>query len=104
VLVDLILQRPDIAIRRLVLEPGEAMPWHVDPCRRFSICLQGAELTIEVRATGQFETVPVNPGMTGWDDPSAKVHRAINTGPSSYEEIVVFLIEPAGIDFQPEMS
>jgi hypothetical protein len=103
VLVEVFLSRPDIAIRKLLLEPGEATPWHVDPCRRFSIALQGEQLTIEDRETGQREAIQLEPGMTGWDEPSARVHRAVNTGESVYEEIVVFLIEPAGIDYQPEV-
>jgi hypothetical protein len=103
VLIDVVLNRPDLAIRRLVLESGEASPWHVDPCRRFSIVLQGEQLTIEDRETGQRQVMQVQPGMTGWDESSTQVHRAINTGESAYEEFVVFLIDPAGIDYQPEV-
>jgi hypothetical protein len=102
-LVDVVLQRPDIAIRRLVLEPGEAMPWHIDPCRRFSIAVRGEQLTIEDHATRQLQVIPVQPGLAGWDEPSTQVHRALNTGVSVYEEFVVFLIDPAGIDYQPEV-
>jgi hypothetical protein len=79
------------------------MPWHVDPCRRFSIVLQGEQLTIEGRGTGQREAVQVQPGLSGWDEPTTQVHRAVNTGASVYEEFVVFLIEPTGIDYQPEV-
>ena len=39
-----ITQRDDLVIRRLVLEPGEAMPWHVDACRRFSVIVRGERL------------------------------------------------------------
>ena len=35
--------------RRLILAPGEHMPWHVDPFRRFSVVVRGSELAIEYR-------------------------------------------------------
>lgn len=31
--VEVITRREDFLIRRLVLEPDEAMPWHTDACR-----------------------------------------------------------------------
>jgi hypothetical protein len=102
-LVDVVLRRPDLVIRRLVLEPGEATPWHIDPCRRFSIVTQGRGLDIEYRDTGEREAIHFHPGLTGWDEPSAQVHRAINTGEVDYEEVVVFLVDPAGIEYQPEV-
>jgi len=33
----IITKRDDLLVRRLVLEPGEAMPWHRDTCHRFSV-------------------------------------------------------------------
>jgi hypothetical protein len=34
---EVITERDDLVIRRLVLEPGEDMPWHTDACHRFSV-------------------------------------------------------------------
>ena len=34
---EIITIRDDLVIRRLVLEPGEAMPWHTDSCHRFTV-------------------------------------------------------------------
>ena len=31
-----ITQREDLIIRRHILKPGEALPWHTDFCHRFS--------------------------------------------------------------------
>lgn len=45
-----ITARSDLLIRRLVLEPGEAMPWHTDSCERFTVVVRGEALCIEFRA------------------------------------------------------
>jgi quercetin dioxygenase-like cupin family protein len=89
-------------IRRLVLEPGETMPWHTDSCHRFSVVVRGQQLTIEFRDTGEEIGVPVYPGMVGWDEPNAHVHRAVNTGSTTYEEVVTFFLSFPGTVPQPE--
>lgn len=99
---ELITQRDDLVIRRLVLEPGEAMPWHTDPCHRFSVVVRGEQLRIEFRDTGEQVTVAVHPGMAGWDEPDPRVHRAVNVGATPYEEVVTSFLGTAGIDPQPE--
>ena len=98
----LITRRDDLVIRRLVLEPGEAMPWHTDSCHRFTVIVRGEQLRIEFRDTGQQVTVAVYPGMVDWDEPDARVHRAVNIGSTPYEEVVTFLLPSPGIDPQPE--
>ena len=35
--MEVITQRDDLVIRRLVLAPGEGMPWHTDTCHRFTV-------------------------------------------------------------------
>ena len=77
---EVITRRDDLMIRRLVLEPGEAMPWHTDACHRFSVIVRGQQLTLEFRETGEQMEVAVYPGMVDWDQPDARVHRAVNTG------------------------
>ena len=99
---EVITRRDDLLIRRLVLEPGEAMPWHTDACHRFSVIIRGQQLSIEFRETGEQITVPVYPGMVDWDAPEARVHRAVNTGSTLYEEVVTFLLGSSRIDPQPE--
>ena len=99
---EIISRRDDLLIRRLILEPGEAMPWHTDPCHRFSVVVRGDELGIEFRDTGEMVTFPVRPGVAEWDEPQARVHRGVNVGTTTYEEVVTFYLERAGTDPQPE--
>lgn len=96
-----ITTRDDVVIRRLILEPGEALPWHTDACHRFSVVIRGDDLTIEFRESGERVRVPVRPGMTGWDAPEPRVHRAVNTGAMPYEEVVMFFLESPGVTPQP---
>ncbi len=100
--MEVITKRDDLVIRRLVLEPGEAMPWHTDSCLRFSVVVRGEQLRIEFRDTGAPVTVAVHPGMADWDEPDARVHRGVNAGTTPYEEVVTFFLDAPGIDPQPE--
>jgi hypothetical protein len=100
--MEVITQRDDLVIRRLVLAPGEAMPWHTDTCRRFTVIVRGDQLSIEYRDSGEEIQIPVQPGATGWDEPDARIHRGINTGATPYEEVVTFYLESPKVDPQPE--
>ena len=102
--VETLTQRDDLLIRRLVLEPGEAMPWHTDGCHRFSVVVRGEALRIEYRDGGAPVAVPVHAGLADWDVPEARVHRAVNAGGTPYEEVVTFFLDPPGVDPQPEYS
>ena len=97
-----ITQRDDLIIRRHLLEPGEALPWHTDRCHRFTVVVRGEALKIEYRETGEIESIPVSPGLTGWDEPQSKVHRGINAGTVPYEEVIVFFLDEPGMEPQPE--
>lgn len=99
--VEAITRREDLVVRRLVLEPGEAMPWHTDPCERLTVVVRGDLLRIEFRDSGEELTVAVTPGMADWDHPDTRVHRAVNVGTQPYEEIVTFFLPEAGAEPQP---
>ncbi|MDX1523309.1 MAG: hypothetical protein R3264_16915 [Anaerolineae bacterium] len=99
---EILSREPGLLIRRLILEPGEAMPWHIDLCRRYSVTIRGDKLGIEDRATGEIESFPVYPGLTGWDEPYLTVHRGVNVGTVPYEEVVIFFLDEPGMDPQPE--
>ena len=99
---EVLTQRDDLVIRRQILEPGDAMPWHTDVCHRFSVVVRGDGLTIEFRDTGERVEVPVHAGLTGWDAPESRVHRGINTGSTTYEEVVTFFRDTPGLEPQPE--
>ena len=100
--MEVITRRDDLLIRRQILEPGEALPWHVDLCHRFSVVVRGERLHIEFRETGEIVTVEVHPGTADWDAPESRVHREINAGTTTYEEVVTFYLPSSGIDPQPE--
>jgi quercetin dioxygenase-like cupin family protein len=100
--MEVITNRDDLVIRRLVLEPGEAMPWHTDSRHRFSVVIRGEELRIEFRDTREQVTVAVHPGMEDWDEPDARVHRGVNAGTTPYEEVVTCFLPAPGLDPQPD--
>ena len=99
---EIVSQRENILIRRHMLEPGEALPWHTDLSHRFSVIIRGDLLRIEYRDSADGETIAVYPGMTDWDEPQANVHRGINIGKGTYEEVVIFFLSEPDMEPQPE--
>jgi hypothetical protein len=97
-----ISQEERLVVRRHVLRPGEATPWHTDTCRRLTVVVSGDALTIEFRNGAESVSVPVSAGMADWDDPDERVHRGVNSGASDYEEVVVFFLPAPGVDPQPD--
>jgi quercetin dioxygenase-like cupin family protein len=88
-------------VRRLVLEPGEAMPWHRDPYHRVTVVLRGESITIEYRDGMPGTQIEVSPGQVDWDEPTDRVHRGKNDGKQAYEEITVFFLDRPGAAHQP---
>jgi hypothetical protein len=97
-----ITARDDLIVRRLVLEPGEATHWHRDLCRRFTVVVRGEKLRIEHRDGGPDVFVATPPGAADWDEPTDRVHRGVNAGASTYEEVVIFFLGAPGLEPQPE--
>ncbi len=102
--LDTITETGEILIRRIVLAPGEAMFWHTDACRRFSVVIRGAQLRIEYRDSDEVIEVDVYPGLADWDEPEPKVHRAINSSAEPYEEVVTFYKPSADVVPQPRFE
>ena len=98
---DVILRRGTTLVRRLILQPGEAMPWHVDPYHRVTVVLRGSLLRIEYRDGGGSVTVPVEAGQTDWDEPTDRLHRGVNAGSVPYEEVTVFFLDHPDATPQP---
>ena len=98
---EVVSARDSLLIRRQTLLPGEATPWHSDACRRFSVVVRGDRLTLEYRDGGAPVELRTHPGEAGWDEPEPRVHRAINTGTSVFEEVVTFYLDRSGMDPQP---
>lgn len=89
-------------VRRLCLAPGEAMPWHSDPFERVTVVLRGDVLAIEYRDGGPGERIALAPGQVDWDEPTARVHRAVNIGTQPYEEVTVFFLDRRDAVPQPQ--
>ena len=87
--------------RRLRLAPGEAMPWHRDPFQRVAVIVAGDLLSIEYRDGGESQRVGVTPGQVEWEEPTERVHRAVNVGQHPYEQVTVFLLDRPHAVAQP---
>jgi quercetin dioxygenase-like cupin family protein len=81
------------AVRRLTLNPGEAMAWHRDPYNRVAVVLEGDLLEIEFRDSSERLRVEVQAGQTDWEEPSSRIHRAINVGQKTYQQITIYLLD-----------
>jgi quercetin dioxygenase-like cupin family protein len=100
-LIEVVTRRDHLLIRRLVLAPGEVLPWHTDACESFAVVVRGDRLTIEFRDNGERAAVAVHAGMAGWNAPEPRAHRAINTGATEYEEVATFYLQSPDMDPQP---
>jgi len=80
-------------VRRLILAPGEAMPWNRDPFQRVAIVMGGDVLSIEYRDGGESQRVEITPGLVEWEEPTGRIHRAVNVGKQPYEKVTVFLLD-----------
>lgn len=97
-------QRGSTLVRRLVLEPGLATPWHVDLYHRIFVVIRGEALAIEYRDGRETEQLKVIPGEAGWDAPTSQVHRAVNVGRIAYEEVTIFFLDRPDATPQPITS
>ena len=96
-----LIQRGTTLVRRLLLEPGEATVWHVDPYHRVSVIVRGNALAIEYRDGAATGRVEVSAGQADWDEPTDRVHRAVNIGGETYEEVTVFFLDRSDATPQP---
>jgi quercetin dioxygenase-like cupin family protein len=90
---EVLFHRGTTLVRRQRLAPGEVMPWHRDPFHRVTVVLSGDLIAIEFRDGGESHRVAITPGQVDWDVPSDRVHRAVNAGQQTYEEVTVFLLD-----------
>ena len=86
-------RRGTTLVRRLNLAPGEATPWHRDPFHRVTVIVTGDVLAIEYQDGGKLDRLEVVAGQADWDEPTDRVHRAVNIGEQVYEEITVFFLD-----------
>jgi quercetin dioxygenase-like cupin family protein len=101
---EIVSQRGTTLVRRLVLESGDATPWHVDPFLRLTVVVRGGLLAIEYRDGAQAERFEIKTGQVDWDRPTQRAHRASNVGDSTYEEVTIFFLDDAGAVPQPTVE
>jgi hypothetical protein len=77
------------------------MPWHRDPFDRVAVVLGGDVLSIEYRDRGGSHRVEITPGQVEWEEPTLRVHRAVNVGRQAYEQVTVFLLDRSDAVAQP---
>jgi quercetin dioxygenase-like cupin family protein len=96
--------RGNYLVRRQKLAPGQATPWHHDPFQRVSVVVSGSSLAIEFRDAS--ESLPWNSvaGEVNWLEPTDRIHRAVNVGKDSFEEVVTFFLDRPDADPQPEIA
>ncbi len=93
-MIDEVLHRRGTTyVRRQCLAPGEATPWHRDPHHRVTVLLSGDALQIEFRDGGEPERFELAAGSVDWDEPTERLHRAVNVGEQAYEEVTVFFLD-----------
>jgi hypothetical protein len=101
VVEEILIKHGPTLVRRLVLEPEEATAWHVDPYYRVSVVVRGKALSIEYQDTGRAQQVEVAAGQAEWDEPTHRVHRAVNVGGETYEEVTIFFLDLTHATPQP---
>ena len=98
---EIVLHQGTTMVRRLRLSPGETRPWHHDPFQRVAVVLSGDLLSIEYGDGSENLRVEVTPGLVEWEEPSARVHRAVNVSKQVYEQVTIFLLDRPNAVAQP---
>jgi quercetin dioxygenase-like cupin family protein len=96
-----LFRRENTLVRRLHLAAGEATPWHRDPYHRLTLIVRGGVLAIEYGDSRAPERVATTAGQVDWDEPCDQLHRAVNVGDQTYEEITVFFLDHPDAPPQP---
>lgn len=68
---------------------------------RVAVVLSGNAITIEYRDRSPSHHLTVTPGQVDWDEPTDRVHRAVNVGAAPYEEVTVFFLDRPDAVAQP---
>jgi quercetin dioxygenase-like cupin family protein len=96
--------RGNYLVRRLRLPPGEATPWHRDRFHRVTVVLSGDLLDIEYRDGGETDSETIVVGEAHWLEPTDRVHRAVNVGKETFEEVTTFFLDRPEAEPQPQDS
>ena len=77
------------------------MAWHRGPYHRVTVTLRGSVLAIEYRDGGEKHEFEVATGQVDWDEPTDVVHRGVNVGTETYEEVAIFFLDRPDAVAQP---
>ena len=87
---------------------GVCASLRVRPCRgiatpfqRIAVVLSGDVLSVEYHHGGESQRIEIVPGQVEWEEPTDRVHRAVNVGEQNYEQVTVFLLDRPGAVPQP---
>lgn len=83
------------------MAPGEVTPWHRDPFHRVTVVLSGDLLDIEFKG-GETHRETITAGEAHWQEPSDRLHRAVNIGKETFEEVTTFFLDRPDAVPQPE--
>ena len=64
--------------------------------------LSGDALAIEHRDRSEGNRIHITAGQTDWEEPTDRVHRAVNVGQWVYEEITIFFLDRPDAVPQPK--
>ena len=99
---EVITKRDDLLIRRQILEPGQAGPWHTDPCHRFSVVVSGTACASSSARPASRSRCRCTRGWRTGTLPSPVSTVPSTSGTLASEEVVSFYLDPPGIEAQPE--
>jgi hypothetical protein len=68
--------------------------------RRIAVALRDV-LSIEYRDGGESQRIEITPGEVEWEEPTERVHRAVNVGEQTYEQVTAFLLDSPDAEPQP---
>jgi hypothetical protein len=66
-----------------------------------TVILQGDALAIEFRDGSPSQRFDVKPRQVDWDEPTERVHRGVNVGSRTYEEVTIFFLDRPDAEPQP---
>jgi hypothetical protein len=66
--------------------------------------LSGDVLLIEYRDGAENQRIELTPGQVEWEEPTERVHRAVNIGQKPYEQITIFLLDRPDSVAQPNQE
>ena len=84
---EVLFENERVKIWTLVVDPGEASPWHLHPRDYITITVEGDSISLE-HEDGSAESSSHEPGRWKWHGDHV-VHRVVNDGKTRYRNILI---------------